>query len=322
MYFAGRYEFALPQAVYFWASISIGVCFALFVVMVLYRALLGLSFFSLKRRKTLQDGAGLFCGVLSGAYLGWGMIEGGMKPKIERVDLVLKGLQHPFSAVQISDLHIGGLIGKMEVEEIVRSVMELRASVIFLTGDIIDTRVAYLQESLSALGKLNAPLGVYYVLGNHEFFHGVYEVIDAVEKLGFYVLKNENIVLKKDGKNFVNLAGVNDLFGRRFGDLQPDLAQALSKRDEHLPTILLAHQPKFAREIGEDDGIDLILSGHTHGGQIFPFGIFVRLDQPYLAGLYQHTTTTQIYVNRGSGFWGPPMRVGSRAEITYFEFRG
>lgn len=320
VYFVGRYGEGIPKILYFWASLSIGLSFVLFMVALVHQFLFWITLVDKKRREALQKGLNLASGALACGYAGWGLIEGGLEAKVEKVSIRLDGLRKSFSAVQISDLHIGGLIGEGEIKAIVAKIATLRPDVVFLTGDIIDTKVSQAEKALEELGKLEVPLGVYYVLGNHEFFHGVHEVVEKVKSLGFHILQNQSVVLQKDGEKLVNLVGVNDLFGRRFGALEPDLSKALEMREGGLPSILLAHQPKFSREVKEGDGIDLILSGHTHGGQIFPFGIFVRLDQPYLAGLYQHSQNTQIYVNRGSGFWGPPMRVGSRAEITYFEF--
>lgn len=243
-----------------------------------------------------------------------------MKPRIEKISLPLKGLAQNFSAIQISDLHIGGLIDAQRVSSIIDQVLAFKADVVFLTGDIIDTKIGEIQDALLELKRLKAPLGVYYVLGNHEYFHGVYEIIESMRALGFKVLENQSMVLKKGEVSLLNIVGVNDLFGRKLGILEPDLQKALNQREEDLPSILLAHQPKFISEVLPNSKIDLMLSGHTHGGQIFPFGLFVRLDQPYLAGLYEHDEQMKIYVNRGTGFWGPPMRVLSHAEITYFEF--
>lgn len=320
LYFLGRYLFYLPPKLSAWLSLGVGLCFVLFVVTCLYQCLCVLTRLDLKRRESLQKGINLFSGILAGSYVGWGLIEGSMKPKVEKITLPLKGLKQNFSAIQISDLHIGGLIDEQKVSSIINQALSLKPDVIFLTGDIIDTKVKEIQDAIKELGRLKAPLGVYYVLGNHEYFHNVYEIIQSVQSLGFKVLENQSIVLKIGEESLLNIVGVNDLFGRRLGILEPDLKKALNQRDEDLPSILLAHQPKFISEVLPEFKIDLMLSGHTHGGQIFPFGFFVRLDQPYLAGLYDHDRQMKIYVNRGTGFWGPPMRVLSQAEITYFEF--
>lgn len=319
-YFLGRYYWDMPQSLYFLVSLSIGVGFILLVVTLLYQPLSLIPYFSKKRRAFLRNGVNLFSGIFAGGYLGFGLVEGRMQPKVEKVTIPLEGLQIPFSAAQVSDLHIGGLIEENVVRRIVEQVNSLGADVIFLTGDIIDTEVSNVPKAMEELSKLKAPLGVFFVTGNHEFFHNIGELLTALKGYGIRVLENENVVLAKEGEKLVNLAGVYDLFGYKAGALEPDLQRALEGREESLPTILLAHQPKFALEVDEAKGVDLILSGHTHGGQIFPFRFLVTLDQPYLAGLYQHNLKTKIYVNRGTGFWGPPMRILARAEITHFEF--
>lgn len=321
LYFLGRYQELVPYRIHAWLSVSVGFCFVLFVSAIVYRVLLmACLLLDSKRRDSLKRGLDLSVGALALGYGGWGLYEGMMRPEVRKVKLSLEGLKSPFSMVQISDLHIGGLIDAERVKVIVQEILALHPDVIVLTGDIVDARIDKIQEALDELKHLSAPLGVYYVLGNHEYFHHVYEVLEEIRRCGFCVLDNKGVVLKQGQKELINLVGVNDLFGKRFGDLEPDLELALKNQREDLPTILLAHQPKFAFTIKPDQKIDLILSGHTHGGQIFPFNLLVRLDQPYLAGLYWHSNNTQIYVNRGSGFWGPPMRVGVRAEVTYFEF--
>lgn len=327
-YFVARYFVDFPQSLYFLVSLSIGVGFVLFVVTLLYQFLTLMLHlvawlfpkFSEKRRGFFQNVLNLTSGIFALGYLGAGLVEGRLAPKLERVRIPLKNLKTPLNAVQISDLHIGGLIEENVVREIVQQVNALKPDFIVLTGDIIDTEVARVPKAMAELARLNAPLGVYFVTGNHEYFHDIQPLLENLKSSGIRVLENECVPLMKNNEAILNLAGVYDLFGRRIGVLEPDLEQALKNRIESQPLILLAHQPKFALEVQSLHRVDLILSGHTHGGQIFPFRFLVKLEQPYLAGLYQHSPTTQIYVNRGTGFWGPPMRILARAEITYFEF--
>ncbi|MBX7490136.1 metallophosphoesterase [Helicobacter turcicus] len=327
LYFSGRYFVDLPQSVYFLVSLSIGVGFVLFVVMLLYQTLslilrfIGILFpkFSQERRGFLQNSLNIASGIFALGYLGFGLVEGRLSPVVERVRILLNGFRGKMTAVQISDLHIGGLIEENVVGEIVAQVNALKPDFIVLTGDIVDTEISKVPEAINALTRLEAPLGVYFILGNHEYFHSISPLLNALKSKGIVVLENDCVLLQK-GEARLNLAGVYDIFGRRINALEPNLEEALQKRIPHFPLILLAHQPKFALEIKEEHNVDLILSGHTHGGQIFPFSFLVRLEQPYLKGLYQHGPKTQIYVNRGTGFWGPPMRILARAEITYFEF--
>lgn len=329
LYFWGRYFVDLPQSLYFLVSLSIGVSFVLFIVTLLYQAfsllllVVGILFpkFSEARRSFFRNSLNFASGIFALGYLSAGIIEGGLAPIVEKVKILLNGFKGKMTAVQISDLHIGGLIEENVVGRIVEQVNALQPDFIVLTGDIIDTEILKVPKAIDALAKLKAPLGVYFILGNHEYFHTIASLLDTLKSKGIRILENECILLQK-GESKVNLAGVYDLFGRRINVLAPDLEKALQERDSRYPLILLAHQPKFALEVKEEHGVDLILSGHTHGGQIFPFSLLVKLDQPYLKGLYQHNLKTQIYVNRGTGFWGPPMRILSRAEITYFEFIG
>ncbi|MDE5591463.1 MAG: metallophosphoesterase, partial [Helicobacter sp.] len=286
----------------------------------LYQPFLLISHFSGKRRGLLKGIVNYGSGIFAGGYLSWSLIEGRIEPKVEVVDLELEGLPSSFNALQISDLHLGGLMDRNALKKVIRQANALKADAVFLTGDIIDSKLSEVADFLDEFLELQAPLGVYFVLGNHEYLYDIGALLDAIRAVGIIVLENENILLKRGNQGLVNLVGVYDLFGRRIGVLEPDLPKALKGIQSSLPTILLAHQPKFVLEVEEKDKIDLVMSGHTHGGQIFPFGLLVMLDQPYLHGLYQHSPTTKIYVNRGTAFWGPPMRVLARAEITYYKF--
>lgn len=327
VYFLGRYFISFPQSLYFLVSLSIGVGFVLFVVMLVYQFLslllriITLMFpkFSQERRGFFQNTLNVCSGIFALGYLGAGMIEGALSPKVESIKITLKNLQGKLSAVQISDLHIGGLIEESVVRSIVAKVNTLKPDFIVLTGDIIDTEVSKVPQAILELSQLKAPYGVYFIVGNHEYFHGIKTLLETLKKHGIIVLENSCVQIQK-GNAVLNLAGVYDLFGRRINALEPNLKEALANRIANRPLILLAHQPKFALEVQESDKVDLILSGHTHGGQIFPFRFLVKLEQPYLAGLYQHLENTKVYVNRGTGFWGPPMRILARSEITYFEF--
>lgn len=327
LYFTARYFMDFPQSLYFLVSLSIGVSFVLFVVMLLYQCLslllklISALFpkFSKERRGFFQNALNITSGIFALGYLGAGLIEGRLQPHIESLRIPLKNFKGRISAVQISDLHIGGLIEENVVRGIVQQINTLNPDFIVLTGDIVDAEISRVSKAIEEISKLQAPLGIYFVLGNHEYFHDIEPLMKALKTLNIVVLENACVQIQK-GESRLNLAGVYDLFGRRIGALEPNLDKALEKRNPNYPLVLLAHQPKFALEVEESHNVDLILSGHTHGGQIFPFRFLVKLEQPYLAGLYQHSKTTQIYVNRGTGFWGPPMRILARAEISHFEF--
>ena len=205
---------------------------------------------------------------------------------------------------------LGKSLGKEFLDDIVKKINTLEADIVVITGDFVDLHVDKIGDKLDGLKEIKSHFGVYFVSGNHEYFHGVEAICKHIESLHVKVLENESLVI--DG--IINLAGITDLMGRRMGLLEPDLKKALLHVKTDLPTVLLAHQPKIINEL-KDEKIDLVISGHTHGGQIFPFGLLVLLDQPYLSGLYQHSKDTQIFVSNGAGYWGPPIRVLAPSEI-------
>ncbi|WP_228285356.1 metallophosphoesterase [Aliarcobacter lanthieri] len=234
--------------------------------------------------------------------------------KLEVVDVKIKNLKKPYTIIQISDIHIGGLITKEFIRQLVKKINLLSADIIVITGDLVDTKLEFARPALDELKNLQSKYGTYFIVGNHEYFHGVKPIIDYVNSLGIKTLENENIYIGEEDKGFY-LAGVYDRFGFRYGSYIPDIDKAL-ENCENSPTILLSHQPKYLKDLKTTQNIDLVLCGHTHGGQIFPFNFLVKLEQPYVKGLHQHNEFTQVYVNKGTGFWGPPMRLGASSEIT------
>ncbi|WP_331773878.1 metallophosphoesterase [Sulfurospirillum sp. 1612] len=314
-YIIARYFVSIPSWLYFLLSLPIGVLFLMFCTTVIYdgsRLLLSRVPLSDSRRSFFKKSLDL-----SSVFLASGLSARAMyNAKVittEQVDIKIKNLKQPYTIAQISDLHIGGLIDGHFVKNIVNNVNKIDADLVVITGDLLDTKVSFSKTVLLELTKLKSRFGTYYIVGNHEYFHGVSEILSAVRSLGIKVLENENIYIGARGAGF-NLAGVYDLFGYRVGHHEPDLNKAL-QNVKQAPTVLLAHQPKYISEVKK--GVDLMLSGHTHGGQIYPFKYLVALAQPYISGLHQHDERLQIYVNKGTGFWGPPMRLGASAEITH-----
>ncbi len=240
------------------------------------------------------------------------------KVDVERVRVSLAKLPKElagYTIVQISDVHVGPTIGRAFIEQLVDTINGLAPDMVVITGDLVDGSVADLGPFVAPLKDLRAKDGVYFVTGNHEYYSGVDEWLTFLGTLGVRVLRNERVPIR--GGAF-DLAGVDDHSAKGFGNGHgTDLVKALAGRDPARALVLLAHQPKTILA-AVAHGIDLQLSGHTHGGQIWPWGYAVKLDQPHVAGLSRHGQAT-IYVSRGTGYWGPPMRVGAPAEITRLE---
>jgi hypothetical protein len=233
--------------------------------------------------------------------------------KLERLPPALSGL----TIAQITDLHVGPTIREREVRRVVDQVNALRPDVVAVTGDLVDGSVRDLGRAVAHLGRLEARHGVYFVTGNHEYYSGVDAWVAELRRLGLRVLRNERVAIGDAGAS-IDLAGVNDWSAGRLGAGEgPDLERALADRDPERGLVLLAHQP---RGVGEAvrAGVELQISGHTHGGQIAPFSLLVGAVYPYVKGLYRRdegARSGRIFVSRGTGYWGPPFRLGAPPEI-------
>jgi uncharacterized protein len=236
-----------------------------------------------------------------------------VKVALRRLPASMRG----FRIVQLTDVHIGPTIGGAWLTEIVGRVNALDPDIVVITGDLVDGSVEALRSHVAPLAELRSRRGVYFVTGNHEYYSGATAWIEELSRLGVRVLRNERVSIG-DGDASFDLAGVDDWTAAHvLPDHGPDLTKALAGRDSGRELILLAHQPRQIFDAAAA-GVGLQISGHTHGGQIFPVTMLVWLQQPYVAGLSRHKDT-QIYVSRGTGYWGPPMRVGAPAEITLIE---
>jgi len=227
--------------------------------------------------------------------------------QVKELDIFLRGLPAELSGfrlVQISDLHVGALLRRDWVGHVVDRIGTLAPDLVAITGDLVDGSVAELRNQVAPLARLKAPRGVFFTTGNHEYYSGVEDWYAHLPTLGVRPLRNERVQIAPG----LDLAGIEDPTGT------PDLPLALRGRDASRALVLMAHQPRQFAEAARH-GVSLTLSGHTHGGQIWPFSWLVALAQPYLAGLHKRGES-QLYVSRGTGFWGPPMRVFAPAEIT------
>lgn len=239
---------------------------------------------------------------------------------VVRVDVSLARLPAEFDGfriVQLSDVHVGPTIGRNFVERMVEAANALSPDLVAITGDLVDGSVENLRAHTEPLSRLQASVGRYFVTGNHEYYSGADDWILEMQRLGIPTLRNESIRLEKDGASLL-LAGVTDHRAGEFGDA-PDLVRALRQRKPDEEVVLLAHQPREISEAQKHD-VGLQLSGHTHGGQFWPWNWAVYLVQPVVAGLARFGRT-QIYVNSGTGYWGPPMRLGTESEITLVTLR-
>ena len=272
-----------------------------------------------ERRKTLARivaGVTVTTGVAGSAY---GVASALGAIPIERVQVKLRRLTEAMigtKIVQLTDMHIGPTLRRAWVEGVVARVNALEPDVIVITGDLVDGSVEQLRRHVAPLGKLRAKHGVFFVTGNHEYYSGVNDWIAELTRLGVRVLRNERVRI--GGEEGFDLAGVDDWSASRHGEGHGhDLEAAMRGADPSREVVLLAHQPRAIWDAAKH-GIGLQLSGHTHGGQIYPWYYFVFLQQPFVSGLHA-VEETMLYVSRGTGFWGPPIRVGAPPEITEVE---
>ena len=237
---------------------------------------------------------------------------------VRSVDVSIAGLPialHGFSIAQISDVHIGPTIRRRYVGAIVDAVNALEADMIAITGDLVDGSVAQLSQHTEPLARLSARHGSYFVTGNHEYYSGVAGWVSELRRLGLRVLMNEHVVLDHEGESVV-VAGVTDYGAHHYDPShRSDPAASVVGAPEAAVRLLLAHQPRSAFG-AEAAGFHLQLSGHTHGGQFWPWNFFVRMQQPFTSGL-RRLGKLWVYTSRGTGYWGPPKRVGAPSEITH-----
>ncbi|MEU6522126.1 metallophosphoesterase [Streptomyces sp. NPDC046924] len=246
--------------------------------------------------------------------VGYGTADVVRGPRVKRVTVPLAKLPraaHGYRIAVVSDIHLGPVLGRGFAQRVVDTINSTQPDLIAVVGDLVDGNVKELGPAAAPLAQLTARHGSFFVTGNHEYFSGAEEWVEEVRRLGLHPLENARTELPH-----FDLAGVNDLAGENYGQ-GPDYARALGDRDRDRACVLLAHQPVMVHE-AVDHGVDLQLSGHTHGGQLWPASYLAAAANPTLAGLDRYGDT-QLYVSRGAGAWGPPTRIGAPSDITVIE---
>ena len=261
---------------------------------------------------------------VSVVLVAWGYVEAMRVPRLKRVEVTIPRLGAGLDGVRVvllTDTHYGPIDRVRWSAGVTAAVNALDADIVCHTGDIADGTVDQRREQAAPLGAIRAKLARTYVTGNHEYFGEAQGWLDHMRELGWEPLHNRHLVVERHGARLV-VAGVDDRTAASSGlaGHHADHQAALAGADPALPVLLLAHQPKQI-DGAVAHGVDLQISGHTHGGQIWPFHYLVRLDQPTVRGLTRHGDRTQLYTSRGTGFWGPPLRVFAPSEITVLTLR-
>ncbi|MQY19072.1 metallophosphoesterase [Nocardia macrotermitis] len=259
---------------------------------------------------------------LAAVLVAWSIREARRVPRVRRVEVPIRGLGPGLDGLRlvvITDTHYAALNRLRWSERVVEIVNDLQPDIACHAGDLADGSVAKRHPQVDPLAKVAAPLGRFYITGNHEYFGDAPGWLEHMTSLGWQPLRNQHEIITRDGDRLV-MAGIDDPTGKGLPGHGPDLPAALADADPHLPVVLLAHQPRQVADAVKA-GVALQISGHTHGGQIWPFHYLVRLEQPVVAGLSTHGTHTRLYTSRGTGFWGPQLRLFAPSEITVLTLR-
>ena len=277
---------------------------------------------NIERRKFLMNMLNLGIIGTATALTGYGFYHATKKPYIKKVFIPVKNLTEKlkdFIIVQVSDLHVGPTIKRKYIQAIVEEINKINPDVFVFTGDLVDGSVQNLKYDVEPLKNINPKYGKFFITGNHEYYSGASDWMREAENLGFTVLHNENRLVNYFETKIL-FAGVPDVQGVQFyKDHFSDPIKAIESSEQSDIKILLAHQPKSLYKAIEA-GFDIQLSGHTHGGQFIPWNFLAKIGQPFIKGLNK-LQNTWIYVSNGTGYWGPPLRIGAKSEITLIKFK-
>lgn len=306
------------------ADVLLGVIWVLFVWSILGEILAGLLWAAGVGSPARFRIATLVVALVSLVLLVWGYAEARRVPRVRRVTVTMPRLGPGLDGLRLvllTDTHYGPIDRSRWSRRVAEVVNGLDADVVAHTGDIADGEVVRRRNQAAPLADIKATLARVYVTGNHEYFSGAQRWVEHMASIGWEALHNRHLVLSRGGSSLV-VAGVDDrtAAGSGIPGHHADHEAALVGADPDLPVLLLAHQPAQING-AVAHGVDLQISGHTHGGQMWPFHYLVRLDQPVLHGLTRHSARTQLYTSRGTGFWGPPFRIFAPSEVTLLTLR-
>ncbi|AJP58916.1 serine/threonine protein phosphatase [Pandoraea vervacti] len=301
-----------------WAGMTaIGVFSSLFVLTLLRDVVLGVAMAFSALDAQLVARSAVIVLLLTAASTILGFYNARRLARVVEIDVPIAGLPTAltgFTIVQLSDIHVSSTIRRRYIEAIVEASNALKPDLVAITGDLVDGGVPALRDHIAPLGQLVSRHGTYVCTGNHEYYSGAPAWVAELRRIGLTVLENEHVVLEHEGAS-LTVAGVTDFTAHHFDEAKrSDPAAAVAGAPEGVPRVLLAHQPRSA-PAAQAAGFDLQLSGHTHGGQFWPWMYFVPLQQPFVHGLHR-LGRLAIYVSRGTGYWGPPKRFGAPSEIT------
>ncbi|EAJ0336012.1 metallophosphoesterase [Campylobacter lari] len=272
--------------------------------------------FSLQRRKFLKLIFDSWLIILSVSMVCKGFVNAISAPKVNEVDIKIKNLKEDLNIALLSDVHLGKNLGEDFLKTLIDEVNALNADIIIIAGDLIDADIASMTY-INLLENFKSKYGTYFVYGNHEYYNDINAISKKLKTLkNFKVLEDESI----DFGDFT-LSGTLDLAAKRLGFKESNIEKIKTQINQEKVNILITHQPKYVKTY-DVSGFDLILSGHTHAGQIFPFSLLVYLEQGFVYGLYKLSKDSLLYVSSGAGFWGPAVRFLAPSEIALIRLKG